>query len=29
MAEAVGILLPTGSGLKEDEPEDERERGGW
>jgi len=27
MAEAVGILLPEGSGLKEDEPE--RERGGW
>jgi NADH-quinone oxidoreductase subunit J len=28
MAEGVGILLPQGSGLKEDEPED-RERGGW
>jgi NADH-quinone oxidoreductase subunit J len=27
MAEAVGILLPEGSGLKEDEPE--REKGGW
>jgi NADH-quinone oxidoreductase subunit J len=27
MAEAVGILLPEGSGLKEDE--DEREKGGW
>jgi NADH-quinone oxidoreductase subunit J len=27
MAEAVGILLPKGSGLKEDE--DEREKGGW
>jgi NADH-quinone oxidoreductase subunit J len=27
MAEAVGVLLPEGSGLKEDEPE--RERGGW
>ena len=28
MAEAVGTLLPEGSGLKE-EPEDEREKGGW
>jgi NADH-quinone oxidoreductase subunit J len=27
MAEAVGILLPEGSGLREDEPE--REKGGW
>jgi NADH-quinone oxidoreductase subunit J len=27
MAEAVGVLLPAGSGLKEDEPE--REKGGW
>jgi NADH:ubiquinone oxidoreductase subunit 6 (subunit J) len=27
MAEAVGILLPEGSGLKEDEPE--AEKGGW
>jgi NADH-quinone oxidoreductase subunit J len=27
MAEGVGILLPEGSGLKEDEPE--HERGGW
>src|SRR4051812_15117893 len=27
MAEAVGFLLPEGSGLKEDEPE--REKGGW
>jgi NADH-quinone oxidoreductase subunit J len=27
MAEAVGILLPEGSGLKEDEPE--RDKGGW
>jgi NADH-quinone oxidoreductase subunit J len=27
MAEAVGILLPEGSGLQEDEPE--REKGGW
>jgi NADH-quinone oxidoreductase subunit J len=27
MAEAVGVLLPEGSGLKEDEPE--RDRGGW
>jgi NADH-quinone oxidoreductase subunit J len=27
MAEAVGVLMPEGSGLKEDEPE--RERGGW
>ena len=27
MAEAVGILLPEGTGLKEDEPE--REKGGW
>jgi NADH-quinone oxidoreductase subunit J len=27
MAEAAGILLPEGSGLKEDEPE--REKGGW
>jgi NADH-quinone oxidoreductase subunit J len=27
MAEAVGILLPEGSGLKEDEPD--REKGGW
>jgi NADH-quinone oxidoreductase subunit J len=27
MAEAVGILLPEGSGLKEDEPE--QDRGGW
>jgi NADH:ubiquinone oxidoreductase subunit 6 (subunit J) len=27
MAEAVGILLPEGSGLKEDEPQ--RDKGGW
>jgi NADH-quinone oxidoreductase subunit J len=27
MAEAVGVLLPEGSGLKEDEPE--HQRGGW
>jgi NADH-quinone oxidoreductase subunit J len=27
MAEGVGVLLPEGSGLKEDEPE--RDRGGW
>jgi len=27
MAEAVGVLLPEGSGLKEDKPE--REKGGW
>jgi hypothetical protein len=27
MAEAVGVLLPAGSGLRE-EP-DEREKGGW
>jgi NADH-quinone oxidoreductase subunit J len=28
MAEAVGVLLPEGSGLRE-EPDDERDKGGW